>query len=143
MNHPSADPTKPVRQGDIYCSPRCGFCCTRAAYDQAVQEAAELAERMGEGWTPRVWENWGWNYDVGKEGLRITVARSGSSIKGGWVVKQFTAWINVENTDDGPGTTQFISDDEDPIEALNISVRKAKSAVTRIQNKIAIAGMKQ
>lgn len=51
---------------EIYCSPWCGGGCKRAAYDKAVADAAALAQRMGDGWEPVVWENLGWYYRIEK-----------------------------------------------------------------------------
>ena len=52
----------PVRNGDIYCSPRCGHGCTHSAYLNAVAAADALAARIGPDWKPHVWENLGWHY---------------------------------------------------------------------------------
>lgn len=52
----------PVRDGNIYCSPACGFKCTIHAYDRAVANAAELALHLGEPFRPTVWENGDWFY---------------------------------------------------------------------------------
>ena len=55
---------KPVLNGAIYCAPACGGGCTVAAHDLAKTRAADLAQIMGEGWKPEVWENLGWHYKV-------------------------------------------------------------------------------
>lgn len=52
--------------GGFYCSPRCGCRCTRAEHDKAQKDAATLAAQLGDGWTPRVWENTGWHWEVAK-----------------------------------------------------------------------------
>ncbi len=55
----------PVLKGAIYCSPWCGFKCTKAAYDDAKRSAGELRDYLGsKRWKPRVWENMGWHYEV-------------------------------------------------------------------------------
>lgn len=102
----------PVRRGDEFCSPNCGFGCTHAAYEQATREARALAERLGGDWKPRVWENTGWRYEVGLGVCRITVTlKGGGAISGGWVVAGYTAWINT--------SPQFISEiRETPEEAF-------------------------
>lgn len=53
-----------VRRGPIYCAPRCGMKCTHAAFIKAGKRAAALCKLLGEGWTPRVWENCGWHYSA-------------------------------------------------------------------------------
>jgi len=52
---------KPVRRGDIDCSPACGAGCTYAEYLEAVEAAEKLAKKLP-GFKPRVWENLGWHY---------------------------------------------------------------------------------
>lgn len=62
----AADRWTPILRGDTYCSPACGGGCTKSAHDKALADAAALAERLGAGWTPHVWENLGWHWDVRK-----------------------------------------------------------------------------
>ncbi len=52
----------PIRHGDRYCAPACGYGCTYADYRAAVKAAAKLAHTMGPDWSPGVWENLGWHY---------------------------------------------------------------------------------
>lgn len=54
----------PQRRGLVFCSPACGRGCKIMEYDRALLRGNELAARMGEGWTARVWENLGWHFDV-------------------------------------------------------------------------------
>lgn len=54
----------PVLDGDIYCSPACGFNCTLAKHDEAVAGANALVEELGTDWFPRVWENGNWYYSA-------------------------------------------------------------------------------
>lgn len=54
----------PVRRGPVYCSPACGYDCKQVDYDRCVLAANELAASLGQGWTPRVWENLGWYYEA-------------------------------------------------------------------------------
>ena len=56
----------PIRNGDIYCSPRCGGQCTYEQYQAAVAGADELVRILGEGWEPCVWDNLGWHYEARK-----------------------------------------------------------------------------
>ena len=60
----------PIRRGPIYCSPACGCGCQRDAFEKATRAARNLAEQLGGGWLPRVWENMGWHWAVvlGPEG---------------------------------------------------------------------------
>jgi hypothetical protein len=55
---------KPVRRGPIYCSPRCGAGCTHKAFLAVTAKAAKTARRLGEGWSPVVYENMGWFWRV-------------------------------------------------------------------------------
>lgn len=64
---------KPVLHGETYCSPACGGGCTKAAHDEATKQAAELAQQLGPGWSPRVWENLGWHFAVVSPCKRIEV----------------------------------------------------------------------
>lgn len=56
----------PVWNGPIFCAPLCGGKCTRAAYDLATRRANALANRLGKGWRPCVYENLGWHYSAKK-----------------------------------------------------------------------------
>lgn len=60
-----------LANGTIYCSPACGFNCTRKAFDDATISARLLCETMGKGWKPRVWENCGWHYEVSNGNVHI------------------------------------------------------------------------
>lgn len=57
---PIALSTQPVRKGAIYCSPRCGGNCKHKDYLLAVKTAAAMADELGPGWKPVVFENMGW-----------------------------------------------------------------------------------
>ncbi len=61
---PSCDRWTPILRGLIYCSPGCGYDCTKAEHDLAHLNARTLCRHMGAGWTPNVWENLGWHYSV-------------------------------------------------------------------------------
>jgi len=54
----------PVRKGEKYCSPACGFGCTWASYQRAVEESEALARRLGKGWVSHLWENGTWYWSV-------------------------------------------------------------------------------
>lgn len=111
--------TTPVLDGLTYCSPRCGFRCTRRAFDRATTEAAHLAHRLGPDWTPRVWENCGWHYEVsmldGLVEVKPDLAVGGGTISGNWKVEGYSCWIQMD--------PQFIERARTPEDAIN----KAKS----------------
>lgn len=56
----------PVRNGAVYCSPRCGFKCTWTGYLDAHNRANGLVTQLGPGWQPKVWENGRWNWAAEK-----------------------------------------------------------------------------
>lgn len=123
----------PVQRGEIYCSPRCGHGCTRAAYDRAVTEADELAKRMGDGWLPVIWENGGWHYKVikGVATIRVHVDHR----PGGPEATSYSAWIEpayVENH-----AVQFIESAETPEDALGFATQAARGLVRRIEDGLA------
>ena len=64
---------EPVLIGDTYCSPACGFRCTKAAYDEACAKGEELATQLGSDWKSDVWENCAWHYAAQhtKENIRV------------------------------------------------------------------------
>ena len=47
--------SKPVRRGKLYCSPACGCCCTKTAYDKAYRASVTLVMLLkGGGWLGEV-----------------------------------------------------------------------------------------
>lgn len=54
----------PRRRGPFYCSPACGGRCTWDAYQKAQRSVRALVRSFGPGWTPRIWENFGWHWEV-------------------------------------------------------------------------------
>jgi hypothetical protein len=113
--------------GQYYCSPRCGggHFCRKEWYDSAVSNAAKLAEVMGDGWTPNVFENLGWYYDASNGIGRITTSidhRDGSVT--------YTAWINTPEH-------QFITHNRDPQEAWGMAVQDARTFMARLQADLA------
>lgn len=76
----------PVWRGALYCSPACGGGCLRSEYNRAVKAAAELAERLGPGWQPRVSENLRWHYEAISPCGRIQVSPCTHSRRSGRVV---------------------------------------------------------
>lgn len=110
----------PVAAGDIYCSPACGMGCTRKEYDEAVASAAALAQALGNGWEPRVWENLAWHYKARKGTCEVFLnGRDGT----------YMAMLNTSRK----GVQQTIGRDPDPVLAVANAVsdlRKAHAAIT-------------
>ena len=50
--------------GKIFCSPACGCGCTKEDHEKAVDMAEQIAERLGDKWTPIIWENAGWRWKI-------------------------------------------------------------------------------
>lgn len=65
---------KPVRHGDVYCSPLCGGGCRIEAYERAVDVSNKIAADLGPGWKGRVWENLGWHASVISPCRRIRIS---------------------------------------------------------------------
>lgn len=115
----------PMLRGGIYCSPWCGGECTKVAFDLATEQAAALAERMGDGWKPRVWENLGWHWQVfkGKTRYHAGLAEIHPANDG-----TFSAWINSNVEGVGQVITDYF---EDPIEALGLALQEARGRSLR------------
>lgn len=60
VSKPRALSWKPRLRGAVYCAPACGRGCTKAAYDEARREAAEIVKQLGSGWKIEMSENLGW-----------------------------------------------------------------------------------
>lgn len=119
----------PVSQPNgVYCSPRCGFKCTRAAFNQAHEEAAALCKELGEGWEPRIWENWGWNYEAVSIHMRVTpdLKYPCSGIVGGWRIKGWTCWVNTQIT-----PIQVIEARPTPREAVQAAKANAERQISQ------------
>ena len=65
-------------EGETHCAPACGRGCTAKEYHAAQASATALALPLGLGWTPRVWENLGWHYEVRSPCGRLSVHPSGA-----------------------------------------------------------------
>ena len=74
---------KPVRNGQIYCSPDCGMGCTYVAYLHATKDTENLVKALGAGWEGDTFENMGWhtaaNFDVGSTGEGLRLHKDGTS----------------------------------------------------------------
>jgi hypothetical protein len=55
---------KAVRRGARYCAPACGRGCLYEEFQRQTRAAKTVAETLGPGWTPKVWENLGWHASV-------------------------------------------------------------------------------
>lgn len=116
--------------GEHYCSPACGggTFCKKSWFDQAESEANALAERMGAGWEPCVWENLGWHYSVRRGNATIHPRRT----QGGPVLS-YAAWIE-------PGisihqhTVQFIQSADTPDDALGFATQEARTFMSRLSD---------
>lgn len=111
-----------------YCAPWCGAGCTKAAYDRAVQKAGELADYLGKGWKPNVWENMGWFYEV-SNGI-INVTPSDQRKDNG----EFGARFTVDVLHDGVnGVPQFSATYHDPRIAVEQAVARFDAYIKTIQ----------
>lgn len=118
---PSWEPQ--VRHGGaVYCSPACGFNCTREEHDRAHREAGELAKRLGDGWTPHVWENMGWHYEAVKGIARIMPVKGRDG-----VILSYTAYVN------SAFGRQVITRGTDPVDAFGMAMQQARTTVQRME----------
>ena len=106
------------RPGGVYCSPACGRGCTRAEHGEAVRKARELAQRLGDGWEPEVWENLGWFYKVEKGLAAIHPSRTGG----------YTVYFNSQH--------QVVANADTPEQALSAALRRAKAVAHALEKDI-------
>lgn len=114
------DWTPVSKPGGIYCSPACGCNCKRKDYDQAVRSSEVLANYLGKGWKPYVWENMGWHYNVSKGCVNVHASKDGS----------YTAYFN--------GLHQFIGHAKKANVAIDNAIKDAQSAILQISREIAV-----
>lgn len=112
--------------GVHYCSPACsGKFCRKDWYDAAVAQADRLAEELGEGWRPRVWENLGWHWRAEK-GVAVVhpiVSKREPFVVGeGWPITGYTVFLNL------PGK-QFIAKAKTASDALGFAVQEARTFI--------------
>jgi hypothetical protein len=62
------DAWTPRLNGEVFCSPACGYKCKKADFDRASERVTALVSQLGAGWRPEVWENGGWYFEA-KKGL--------------------------------------------------------------------------
>jgi len=109
-----------LTRAKLCCSPRCGFGCTQKAKDRADQEGVALAARLGPGWEPEVWENWGWNYAASKGVAVVRPKVDGNRVSGDWVVVGYSADVN--------SACRKSASAETPEDALGFVVQDLRSA---------------
>jgi hypothetical protein len=120
----------PVLNGEIYCSPRCGGCCTKAAHDRAQEQAAALCATLGAGWMPRVWENLGWYCEAVKGNCRISPPR--------WRSDRYMLMWNFPILAKDNKVPQIVSHGDDPLEMLGQARQDARTWIARIEAELAI-----
>lgn len=121
---------KPARRsqgGTIYCSPSCGFKCTRAAYDRANLEAVKLCSALGKGWVPEVWENCGWHFKASKGVASVHATLNGSPLDGNYTVVGHTLYFNSIKQILQSGKASV-----PPAELVRIATRHAKRIAARL-----------
>lgn len=113
----------PVRDGDLYCSPACGFGCTWKDYQEAARDANTLKAALGPGWAVRVSENLGWHYSVHRGKCHVFPPRKSFA--------EYTAYFNIAGA-------QFIGRGEYPREAVRQAMAQAHLHVADILREIRV-----
>jgi hypothetical protein len=134
---------EPVRNGDIYCSPRCGGKCKWDDYTHACDEAVTLAaimkEATGLDWTDRVHENLGWHYSVyltahgfgfGEGGMVYISPSIRHTLEERWILNGYTCFFNA------PGK-QFVTKHDDPFRAFQDARNMADDFMIQMKEFIA------
>lgn len=121
------------KDGQYYCSPACGggTFCKKAWFDQAEAEANDLADRMGDGWEPIIWENLGWHYSVRKGDVTIHPQRRQDG-----PATSYSAWIEPGLLV-GHHNIQFIQSAQTPEDALGFATQEARSFISRLTRTLA------
>ena len=65
---------KPVLRGKTFCSPACGFKCTKAEHDLLMNIGFRIVSELGKGWTIRLFEGAGWHLEVISACQRLRVS---------------------------------------------------------------------
>lgn len=118
----------PIRQGDTYCSPGCGYGCTYEAYLTAHIKAERLAHRCGKGWKPRVWENLGWHYAATSHNNYVKVHPHDYGRRG------YTVFFGCPEGVGGDYTAQGTDLKKTLAEGVAIARRKAKHATDLVKD---------
>lgn len=114
------DRWSPILDGDVFCSPACGAKCKLADYQHAVEAANLLANTLGSGWEPHIWENCGWYYEASKGD--VTVGRDG---------KSFTAAIEVDYISENH-VLSIRQSSSNPRQAVEDLVLRLSAIITRL-----------
>lgn len=109
---------EPIRTGSVYCSPACGADCLFNDFTRATESARLLADGLGSGWKPRVWENMGWFW--------AAVKGSASVRKYG---KNYSADVHI-------GGRQFFGNASTPRRAFALAMEAASAAAQSIKKDI-------
>lgn len=129
----------PVRDGDVYCSPRCGFRCTWQAYQDAVAGANALCALLGAPgeWKPRVWENGGWHYEAGRGAA--TVSYKPRPTHAPQHRPRFECWLQVDLRAAGvPQNLYRASSPEDPRSAVHDALAMLRSDLDAVEREYAV-----
>lgn len=122
LARPLAPRNTPRRNGIYYGSDACcgAKFCTWAAFQEAMQKSKALAEQLGPDWSPRVWENLGWYWEVVDEG-------------GVWHIDEHAGgyWAYISAPDDN--AIEADAHGSTPLEAMNAAAKKLKARMQRDQ----------
>lgn len=119
---PTCDRWKPVRRGEIYCSPGCGRNCTYEEFLKASLESEKLARRCGPNFEPHVWENLGWHYSAVSKNNSIKIHPS-------YGRNQYNGYFGAMNSCGGEFTASGTLND-----ILKSGLEEAKSRATYATN---------
>lgn len=114
----------PIRDGDRYCSPRCGHGCTWAAYQHAVESANALCVELGEGWKPRVWENSGWYFSATRGKTEVHYNKG----------QGFSVYFNSD-------AKQYLADGPDAREAVRAAMNEAMADIDQLRREVMTSGL--
>lgn len=117
----------PILKGDIFCSPSCGGNCKKSAYDEALQASNIVASLLGEGWTPQVYENLGWYWQVVKGNIEVIHSNNGYS-----AILQFS--LDEENY-------YFRSDDLEPRKAVEKVRNQLHEIIRKLERQLASSAL--
>jgi hypothetical protein len=123
-----SDPWSPIRDGAIYCSPRCGYKCQHVAFERAHREAENLRASLGPQWTVRVWENCGWHYSLTCGVIDLHVNVEGNPRTGEWKIRDYTVFIQTK--------PQFVADGATPEEAFANALRPLRKCFDEIEGSV-------
>ena len=128
---PVADgPWTPVRNGDVFCSPACGYGCTLEEYKRAAAGAAAIAAALGDGWKPNLHENMGWYFSASKGGATVRY-NDGTG--------DFSAYIDTA-TFGGP-VEQFRRSAATPREAVQLALDAMEQKIATLRRAVASASL--